>query len=294
VAGGFLDRLLGRTPEASPEVKEALAELDRLEAARPTLAGPVLLLRDVLPLLFAAPLGDLHLSLSSDEMAAKLASGLPLLRGESGFLDFKAVGRLWQDVCAAVARHPSGEAAQALAKAANAGRLDLAALTSDVLAGRPESAAARADVLGLDAGLTGTLLRLTLLPFLVRARSSLAGDGPTWERGYCPGCGGWPLLAEFRGLDQTRVLRCGLCAGGWECSRQFCPFCGTRDYKLLGYFAPESEESRYRVATCDNCGGYVKTLNTLTPLTAPGLLVADVATLPLDLAAAERGFTPPG
>src|SRR5262249_21008715 len=145
VAGGFLDRLLGRTPEASPEGKEGLAELDRLVSAQPTLAGPVLLLRDVLPLLFAAPLGDLHLSLSSDEMAAKLASGLPLLRGESGFLDFKAVGRLWQDVCAAVARHPSGEAAQALAEAANAGQLDLAALTSDVLAGRSGAGATRGE-----------------------------------------------------------------------------------------------------------------------------------------------------
>jgi FdhE protein len=227
-------------------------------------------------------------------MAAKQTSGVPLLRGESGFLDFQAVKQLWLTVCAAVGPHPSGEAARALAEAVRAGRLDLAAMANDVLSGHPESAAARAEGLGLDAGLAATLLRLTLLPFLSNARMKLTSAGSTWERGYCLFCGSWPLLAEFRGLDQSRILRCGLCAAGWECSRQFCPFCGTRDYQLLGYFAPENEETRYRVATCENCGGYVKTINTLRALTPPGLLVADVATLPLDLAAAERGFAPPG
>jgi FdhE protein len=202
---------------------------------------------------------------------------------------------LWQEVCAAVRRHQDGEAALALAGAARDGRLDLAELTREVLAGRPESVHARADVLGLDATLTATVLRLTLFPFLSRVQAALAPlrEGIPWGRGYCPTCGSWPLLGEFRGLEQNRFLRCGLCAAEWECPRLFCPFCGTRDHERLGFFAAENEESRYRAATCDDCRGYVKMVTTLTGLDWPQLLVADVATLYLDLAAAERSFLAP-
>jgi FdhE protein len=72
--------------------------------------------------------------------------------------------------------------------------------------------------------------------------------------------------------------------------RLFCPFCGNRDHRVLGYFSAVGEEGRYRAATCDTCRGYVKMVTTLGPLEAPQLLVADVATLHLDLAAADRGF----
>jgi formate dehydrogenase maturation protein FdhE len=73
-----------------------------------------------------------------------------------------------------------------------------------------------------------------------------------------------------------------------------CPFCGTRDHTELGYFHAEGDEARRRVTTCEACRGYVKTVTTLLPLSAPQLLAADVATLPLDLAAAERGYFVPG
>ena len=63
---------------------------------------------------------------------------------------------------------------------------------------------------------------------------------------------------------------------------------------MLGYFHVEDEEDRCRAATCDACRGYVKVVTSLSPLTAPQLLVADLATLHLDLVAAERGFFVPG
>src|SRR5262249_45021716 len=114
--------------------------------------------------------------------------------------------------------------------------------------------------------------------------------GRAWEPGYCPTCGSWPLLGEFRGLEQTRWLRCGLCASEWEFARLQCPFCGTRDHRALGYLHVEGEETKCRAATCEECRGYVKMQATLFALSAPQLLVADVATLHLDLAAAERGY----
>src|SRR5262249_30321730 len=118
-------------------------------------------------------------------------------------------------------------------------------------------------------------------------------EGTAWERGHCPTCGSWPLLGEFRGLEQTRFLRCGLCASGWEFPRLLCPFCGNRDHRTLGYLAVEGEEARQRAATCTECHGYVKQVSTLAALRGPRLLVANVATVHLDLAAAERGFAAP-
>ena len=108
-----------------------------------------------------------------------------------------------------------------------------------------------------------------------------------------PDCGGPPLLAEFRGLDQSRFCAVG-CAprrGRWP--RQRCPACGNRDHELLGFLSRDGEEARYRVATCDGCRTGIKTLSTLSALPPLMLLVADAATLHLDLAAADRGYQPP-
>ena len=60
-----------------------------------------------------------------------------------------------------------------------------------------------------DAGLAATVLRFTLFPALVSLNQSVAPlrAGAAWGRGYCPTCGAWPLLGEFRGLEQDRWLR---------------------------------------------------------------------------------------
>jgi formate dehydrogenase maturation protein FdhE len=50
---------------------------------------------------------------------------------------------------------------------------------------------------------------------------------------------------------------------------------------------------RYRVTTCEECRGYVKMTTTLLPLNPTQLLLTDVATLDLDLAAAQRGYAVP-
>ena len=113
-----------------------------------------------------------------------------------------------------------------------------------------------------------------------------------WDHGFCPVCGSWPLLGEFRGLEQTRFLRCGLCAAGWEFPRLRCPFCGTADHRQLGYFYAEAEEGKYRAATCAVCRGYVKMVSVLGELPPPRLLVMDLATMHLDLVAADRGYAP--
>jgi FdhE protein len=284
VADNYLGRWLGRVRSAPPSADEARAELDRLAAERPAVRAPALWLRDLLPEL-AADERVIAPALIPKQVRDKLLGGVPLLRGETLKLDGKALRRRWQRACAALAAHQGD--ASAPAEAVRRGRLDLAELAGDT-----GSVAERAAALGLDAGLTSTLLRFTLFPTLVAIGSALASlrAGVAWERGECPTCGNGPLLGEFRGLDQARHLRCGWCAADWPVPRLFCPFCGCRDHERLGFLHREGEETRFRVATCDACRGCVKMVTTLSALAPLALLVADVATLHLDLAAAERGY----
>jgi FdhE protein len=289
VASRFLRRLFGGHDPLPTDLAEARAELDAVVASRPSLAGPAAILREILPQpdVAAAPFG-----MSPDAAAAKLAGGVPLLRGESLTLDDRPLRRRWQTVCTAIARHDEPGPATALARALKSGALPPGDLLGEVLAGHPDAAAARAAALSLEPSLTATVLRLTVLPALARLAADLEAllEQARWDYGYCPVCGSWPLLGEFRGLEQTRVLRCALCAAGWDFARLRCPFCDCGDHRQLGYLHVEGEEDRYRAATCDACRGYVKMVATLAALPLPRLLVADQATLHLDLAAAERGY----
>jgi FdhE protein len=293
VAGGFIRKLWHRAAPVSPQVEEAVGELARLAQERPALAGPTHLLRDLLPRLYETAVSELAPSLDGERAAVKLASGVPLLRHERLAVDADAFRRRWLHVCGALEQHQGDETARHLAECMRHGPWQPQELVDETLAGRPEAIHARAEALGLDAGLAATVLRLTLFPVFSQINASVTPlyQGTRWSHGYCPTCGSWPLLGEFRGLEQTRFLRCGLCAADWEFARLACPFCGTRDHRQLGYFHVEGEEARQRAATCNACRGYVKMRATLTPLKPLELLVADAATLHLDLAAAERGYT---
>jgi FdhE protein len=290
VADSFLRRWFGGPRPAGPAVEEARAELDRLAAARPDLLPLLGWLRDLLPDL--TPDAPPAWSPDPERARARLAEGVPLLRGERPAVDLAALRRRWKRACAALEARQNDGAAAALAAAVRDGRLDAAGMTESVLEGRPEVVRERAEGLGLDPGLASTLLRFALFPAFTALAAAL---GPlragSWERGYCPCCGSWPLLAEFRGLDQSRFFRCGLCASGWEVPRLWCPFCGTRDHERLGVLAGEGEETKYRASVCDGCRGYVKAVSTLSELPPLALLVADAATVHLDLAAAGRGYT---
>jgi FdhE protein len=294
VADNFLRRWFG--PRASPpSVEEAQAELDRLAAERPAYLPLLHWLRELLPDLAPAEGAVPVPALDPEQARAKLAGGVPLLRGERLAVDPKDFRRRWRRACAALeARQPDGAAA-ALADAVRRDRLDPVEMAGSVLAGRPGDVRQRAEVLGLDPGLAATLLRFTLFPLLTAQEMALAPlrDGAAWGEGYCPTCGSWPLLGEFRGLDQSRFLRCGLCAAGWEVPRLWCPFCGNRDHERLGFFHREGEEAKYKAALCEVCRGYIKMVSPLSALPPLPLLVADAATLYLDLAAAERGYTSP-
>jgi FdhE protein len=280
---------------SAPGLPEALGELEKLSRTRPALQGPATVLREILPALFGTATPEAPAPLSPEAARAKLAEGTPLLRDEAPRLDGAGFRDRWLAVCAAVERPEGAGPARALAEAVRGGALDPGALLGEVLASGPDGLHARAEALGLDAALAATVLRLSALPALARVAAALAPlrQGAAWDGGHCPTCGSWPLLGEFRGLEQTRFLRCGLCGTGWEFPRLRCPFCDTQDHRQLLFLHADGDGERYRAATCEHCRGYVKMVSTLLAPSEPLLLVLDLATLHLDLVAAERGFFVP-
>lgn len=145
-----------------------------------------------------------------------------------------------------------------------------------------------------DPAAVATVARLAALPLLRGCATALEDRVPAgWDRGYCPVCGGWPALAELRGLERIRVLRCGRCATGWQLPVLVCPFCDERDHEGHVTLAEEGQEQRRRVDACRSCSGYIKTFTTLAPLAAWAIPLEDLASLELDLVADQREFQRP-
>jgi FdhE protein len=225
----------------------------------------------------------------------KLAAGVPVLRSQGVLVDDREFARRWKRLCDTLGEHQPGAVSPALSKAVRHLQLDGQGVLTALLRDDPQPIADVARKTESDPGLVGTLVRFALFPGMVTVQEAAVPllRGVAWDRGACPVCGGPPLLGEFRGLDQSRFLRCGLCAASWEVPRQWCPACGNRDHESLGFLSKEGEESRYRVATCDACRSGVKMLSALSGLPPLLLLVADAATLHLDLAAADHGYLCP-
>ena len=287
----FFQKWFGGHAAPPPHLTGAIGDLANLARDRPALQNTCLVLQLLLVELFSELPADAPPLISVESAQARWSAGIPLLRDIPLGLDAASFGRRWLAVCAAL-QQPDAEL---LADAVCKKTLEPIALLSDVLAGRPESVAIKAEAIGVDAGQLATVLRLTALPVLAKFADALADlrSGARRDYGYCPTCGSWPLLAESRGLEQLRYLRCGLCATAWEGSRFRCLYCANEDHRSLGYFHVEGEEDRCRAASCDECHGYVKVISTLSALSAPQLLVTDLATLHLDLVAADRGFFVP-
>src|SRR5437879_6003270 len=104
-----------------------------------------------------------------------------------------------------------------------------------------------------------------------------------WAYGFCPICGSWPALAEKRGLDGARHLRCGCCGGDWRTAWPRCPFCGEDDHEKLGSLVSPDRLERETIEVCDRCRGYVKTLTTLGEIRPEHVVLQDLPKGGLDI-----------
>lgn len=155
-------------------------------------------------------------------------------------------------------------------------------------AGVPRSSAAPA----VDsAGVTlDQVLTLAVRPFLsrcaevVQQRPELA----IWQHPYCPLCGGEPELAVITPAAERHLI-CSRCGLHWKFESLTCPFCRNSDRSRITSFA--TPDGRYRVYACDVCTRYLKAYDGRRTKRPVMPVVDGVATLPLDAAAMQRGYT---
>jgi FdhE protein len=106
----------------------------------------------------------------------------------------------------------------------------------------------------------------------------------------CPVCASAPVAAALReeGQGARRSLVCSLCFSEWDYLRIQCPTCEENRFDALPVYTADAHAIA-RIDACDSCRTYIKTID----LTRDGLAVPtvdDLASLPLDLWARERGY----
>ncbi len=167
------------------------------------------------------------------------------------------------------------------------------------------------------------LARASLGPVLeaLGPEAAAACSGPRDGR-HCPQCGGLPQLSYFAlaGEDLAaggRFLLCARCHGSWGYARMTCAACGEDSSSRLPVFSEEGTSSgergsivrglqgkldlqdatglkpvfpHMRIETCNTCRRYLLSIDLATdPHAVP--VVDELAALPLDLFARERGYS---
>ena len=133
------------------------------------------------------------------------------------------------------------------------------------------------------------VLALSLRPFLARCGDVCVArlDLNTWQRGWCPICGGEPDFGVLS-TGAERSLICGRCLAQWPFHPTACPYCGNDAAGAVTSFA--SRDRRYRVFGCGECRKYLKAYDARGASRPVMPMVDTVATLPLDAAAIQKGY----
>lgn len=217
--------------------------------------------------------------------------GQPLLDGAVINVAPRVVGRWISHILARAAA--AGTDVEPLVKAVATGWLDPLSLLQTAVSQNIDHLPGLTRLDG-DATLIWGLAPFIAMPMLQACRRAWAERVPAgWAFGYCPICGSWPALAEIQGLDGARHLRCGCCGSDWRTEWLRCPFCGEGDHEQLGSLVFADSRGRKTIEVCDRCRGYVKTIVTLTSVLPEHVMLQDLATLTLDIAALERGYRRP-
>jgi FdhE protein len=209
------------------------------------------------------------------DIEAGLLSGEPLLDPRAVEIDGPAFRRVLAGICEAVERNSQGGFALSKEILEWEGLSDerLGRTRALVLEGSDLDFEPAGDTSGQDRKIARDLIWEGLAPFYRVCGRMLAYklEQSSWQRGYCPVCGGAPLMGQYRHGDGLWIVECSLCHTGWNVQRAACPFCegsqGSLDYLYIEADRSRSEDK------------------ILMPL-------EDIVTMDLDLAAKEEGLTP--
>jgi len=219
-------------------------------------------------------------------------SKVPLLAGVTLSMDITAVSRWSERLMQAAYR--SGAPKMSTLNGLQHKRLNTIDLFKSSLCQNGKWLDEAAVELDVDADALQAVTLLIPVPFLQACnRRWAASIAASWTEGYCPVCGAWPAFAEVRGIERSRYLRCGRCGGGWQARGLSCSYCGVTDHEELVSLVPETSGSRAAIEACKRCLGYVKTFTTLQGSPPANVMVDDLASVDLDIAALEHGYKRP-
>ncbi|HVP67236.1 MAG TPA: formate dehydrogenase accessory protein FdhE [Anaeromyxobacteraceae bacterium] len=274
-------------PEALPGEIEYLrlprpAELFRRRAER---------LRELAP---GNPMQDLLLALA--DMVGAQRAALPLVRPGSAPGDLPAEVplratrlRRHADWRAGLGALLSGlrpgawpaPARAAMGRLAAASPADLEALADETLSGAPGPGDLAA----------APFVAAALQVYFASLAAGLPASSVERTRSGCPVCASPPVAGVVLGDDKLRYLACSLCGSEWNLPRIQCWLC--RSTAGISYLAVEGGPAGVRAEACSSCRAYVKLFyREQSPRAEP--LADDVATLALDLLAAEEGWARSG
>lgn len=130
--------------------------------------------------------------------------------------------------------------------------------------------------------------------FLQACRTAWAtSNGTSWTEGYCRLCGAWPAFAEVRGVERSRFYRCGRCGSEWYAEILRCAYCRSTNHDEMVSLVPEKDKARGTIDACRRCRGYVKVFTRLQGCSPLAVLLEDLASVDLDVAALEAGYSRP-
>ena len=219
-------------------------------------------------------------------------SKVPLLAGTTLALDKRSVHRLLEKLIRIA--HRSGTPEMATLEPALHADLDFLNLFKASLCQDSDRLKEIAADLGADSEAFQAVAALLPVPLLNACNRRWASSkSVSWVEGYCPVCGAWPAFAEVRGIERSRYFRCGRCGGEWQAQCLFCPYCGMNDHNELVSLVPEKSGSNSVIDACKRCLGYVKTFTKLQGSPAAKVMLDDLATVDLDVAAIEQGYKRP-
>jgi FdhE protein len=227
------------------------------------------------------------------DRAALQQSKVPLIAEATLDLSKSSVPALLEQLMRTACR--SGTPKMATLEALAEAKLDVGALFRASLQQDRDYINRIAAAHGADPEALQAVAAIAPLPFLHACNRRWAGRliAIGWTEGYCPVCGAWPAFAEVRGIERSRHFRCGRCGGEWQAQCLICPFCGMTDHNELVSLVPENSGSNGVIDACKRCLGYVKTFTTLQGSPPVKVLLDDLESVELDVAAVEQGYKRP-
>ena len=139
-------------------------------------------------------------------------------------------------------------------------------------------------------GVVDQVLTLAMRPFLSRCAEAVQQrpDLGVWAHSHCALCGGEPDFSVITPAAERHLI-CSRCGLRWKFEPLTCPYCRNSDRSLITSFA--TPDGQYRVYACDACHRYIKAYDGRRATRPVMPIVDSVATLPLDAAAIQRGYS---